>query len=110
MTLFERVRNKGCEAVGHRILSAIADLERRVLRQGEQFMSAITDFSAKVESNFATIKTGIQALDDKITAFQNSPGTLSATDQAALDAIVADSAALATAANSMPSVTPPVVP
>lgn len=68
-------------------------------------MSQINDFAAKVESNFASIKSGIQALDDKIVAFQNSPGTLSAADQAALDGIVADSAKLAEAANA---VVPPV--
>ena len=69
-------------------------------------MSAITDFSAQVEANFVGIRSGIAALDAKIVAFQNSPGTLSATDQAALDAIVAESAALATAANTA---VPPVV-
>lgn len=66
-------------------------------------MSTISDtiaaFSAKVEANFATVKTGIAALDAQIQAFNNSPGTLSASDQAALDKIVADSAALAAAAS-----------
>ena len=62
MTLFKR---KMSDTV--RILSAIADLKREVLQLKEHIMSAITDFSAKVESNFATIKSGIQALDDKIT-------------------------------------------
>ena len=66
-------------------------------------MSAVSDFYAKVESNFATIKAGIQALDDKIVAFQNSPGTLSPEDQAALDQIVSDSADLAQRAGTMPS-------
>lgn len=66
---------------------------------------AVSAFAAKVEANFASIKTGIQALDDKITAFNNSPGTLSAEDQAMLDGIVTDSAALATAANA---IVPPV--
>jgi hypothetical protein len=64
-------------------------------------MQSITDFAAKVNANFASMKTGIQALDDKITALQNSPGVLSVTDQAALDAIQADSAALATAAQGI---------
>jgi hypothetical protein len=67
-------------------------------------MSVITDFAAKVEANFAALKTAIAALDAQIVAFQNSPGTLSATDQAALDQIVADSAALVTQAGT---VTPP---
>ena len=70
-------------------------------------MSAITDFSAKVELNFAALKTAIAALDAQIVAFQNSPGTLSATDQAALDQIVADSAALVTQAGTVTTPTPP---
>ncbi len=70
-----------------------------------QLMSQITDFAAKVETSFASVKAGIKALNDKITAFQNSPGTLSPSDQAALDQIQADSAALANAANA---VVPPV--
>jgi hypothetical protein len=89
------------------VLSAIADLKKQVLQQGATTMSAVTDFAAKVEANFAATKAGIQALDDKITALQNSPGTLSASDQAALDAIVADSAALVTQTNALP---PTVVP
>ena len=66
-------------------------------------MSAVSDFAAKVESNFATIKTNIDALDARIVAFDNSPGTLTATDQAALDQIVTDSAALAQRAGTMPT-------
>jgi len=38
--------------------------------------------------------------EDKITAFQNSPGTLSPEDQAALDDIGATSGTLAAAANA----------
>jgi hypothetical protein len=70
-------------------------------------MSAVTDFAAAVQANFAQIQTGITALDAQIQAFNNSPGTLSASDQAALNAILASSATLATAANSVVS---PVVP
>lgn len=69
---------------------------------------AIADFASKVNANFAQIKSGIQALDDKIIAFNNSPGPISAEDQTALDDIVQTSAALATAANTVvPVVTPP---
>jgi hypothetical protein len=73
----------------------------------EKIMNQISDFASKVEANFASIKTGILALDAKIQALQNSPGILSEADQKALDAIVADSATLATAANA---VVPPVPP
>lgn len=71
-------------------------------------MQSITDFAAKVNANFASIQTGIKALDDKITAFQNSPGALSAEDQAALDDIVATSGTLATAAQAVVPVPAPL--
>jgi hypothetical protein len=66
-----------------------------------KIMSAITDWAAKEQANLDAISgtldgivTGITALDALITSLQNSPGTLSAADQAALDAIQASSAAL----------------
>jgi PKD repeat protein len=74
----------------------------------DQIMSAITDFSAKVEANFAIIQTGITNLDAQIQALQNSPGILTPADQAALDKIAADSAALAAAA-SAPVTVPPTI-
>ena len=77
-------------------------------------MSAVTDFAATVQKNFDalsadidSIQAGITNLDTLIQGFQNSPGTLSAADQAALDAISANSAALVTKANAI-NVTPPV--
>lgn len=81
-------------------LTRIEANQHAALAQGATIMSQISDFAATVNGNFASIKTGIQALDDKITAFQNSPGTLSPSDQAALDDIVATSATLAAAANA----------
>lgn len=80
-----------------------------VLENQERTMSAITDFAAQVNANFATIQSGIASLDAQIQAFQNSPGSLSPSDQAALDGIVAASGALAAAASApvVPPVTPP---
>jgi hypothetical protein len=71
-------------------------------------MSAISDWAAKEATALASIQAGIANLDTLIQNFQNSPGTLSPSDQAALDAIAATSASLATAANAVP--TPPVTP
>ena len=70
-------------------------------------MTQISDFAAKENANLASIRAGILALDSKIQAFQNSPGTLSIPDQAMLEQIVVSSAALATLANT--PVVPPVV-
>lgn len=76
-------------------------------------MSQITDWAAKeqadltdISSTLDGIASGVLALDALIVNFQNSPGTLSAEDQAALDGIVAASAALKTKAAAI-SVTPP---
>ncbi len=70
---------------------------------------AIAAFVNTVNTNFGQIKAGILALDAQINAFNNSPGTLSAEDQAALDGIVTASADLAAAANAPVVPPPPVV-
>lgn len=71
-------------------------------------MSAITDWAAQIQAALAQVQTGITALDAQIQALQNSPGTLSPEDQAALDGISAASAALAASANAMPAPPAPV--
>jgi len=82
-------------------------------------MSQITDFAAAegvkldaIEASLKKIVDGVKALHDLIVQFQNSPGTLSAADQAALDAIqaksalvVADAAAIDTTVPAPPAPT-----
>ena len=102
----ESVNNLHYILFGEGLDSSLSLILERIERL-EKKMSAITDFAAKVETNFAALKSAIQALDDKITASQTSPGPLSATDQAALDGIVADSAALVTQAAATPAVPAP---
>ena len=79
-------------------------------------MSVITDWAAQEQADLSaisntldTVVAGIAALDTLITNLQNSPGTLSAADQAALDSIQAASKALV-AKSSAISVTPPTTP
>jgi hypothetical protein len=67
----------------------------------DTIVSKITDFAAAEQVDLTTIATdlnaivaGVASLDTLITNFQNSPGTLNATDQAALDGIVASSKSL----------------
>jgi len=76
-------------------------------------MSAVTDFAALEQADLDAISakvdaiiTGISALDALITSLQNSPGTLSASDQAALDAIQASSKALVQKANAVVTAAP----
>ena len=87
-----------------------------LLTQGANTMSAITDWAAKEQADLTaisgklqTIADGIAKLDAMIAALQNSPGTLSASDQAALDQIEQQSAALVTAASAI-DLTPPTAP
>lgn len=96
----------------------VENLLNQLLEGQTKIMSAITDWATKeqadltaIQGTLTSIVSGIAALDAQITAFQNSPGTLSATDQAALnaiqsasDALVTQSAAISTTA---PSATPP---
>ena len=72
----------------------LREMEKRI-------MSAITDWAATEQADLDGISatldgivTGVSALDALITSLQNSPGTLSASDQTALDAIQAASKAV----------------
>lgn len=104
------LRRISLEFVGDCDLDALKRIHAKldaILEGVTNIMSQVSDFADKVNANFAQITAGIAALDAQIVAFQNSPGTLSAADQASLDAIVAASATLATAAQAVVPVTPP---
>jgi hypothetical protein len=82
-------------------------------KKEKQDMSQITDWATKEQASLTSISstldgivTGVTALDELITRFQNSPGTLSVEDQTALDAIQAASQALVTKSAAI-VVTPP---
>jgi hypothetical protein len=98
------------------LLREVRDEIRIQTQQNEKLMSAITDWAATEQASLTAISntlnsivTGIAALDALIQGFQNSPGTLSAADQAALNAISAQSAALV-AQSAAISTAPPVAP
>ncbi len=88
----------------------------RIEQKQDKLMSQITDFAATVQASFDAVSAdldkitdGITALDKLIADFQNSPGTLNPADQAALDKIVASSAALKAKADAI-DITPPTPP
>ena len=96
----------------HEIKMMLHRIEERLKHMSSQ----IQDWAAQEQADLTaisntldTIVTGVAALDKLITDFQNSPGTLSAADQAALDAIKAASGALVSKAQAI-SVTPPTPP
>ncbi|HSW83475.1 MAG TPA: hypothetical protein VLH12_08375 [Usitatibacter sp.] len=97
----------------HHIKTALATL----IQLGERTMSQISDFAAKqtahnqkVSADLDALKQQIDDLNTKIATIQNSPGTLSAEDQATLDQIEAAGTDLANKADALAGVTPPTPP
>ncbi len=97
-------------------LGQLKDLLAQNIQKEQELMSKITDWAAQEQADLSaisntldTVVTGITALDALITAFQNSPGTLSPEDQAALDGIQTASKALVAKASAI-SVEPPKPP
>lgn len=80
-------------------------------------MSAIAEFAARVEQHQATIDTAVEGLsgdikglNDKIAELQNTPGAITAEDQALLDQIEQRATAIATKVKALDAVTPPTAP
>lgn len=72
-------------------------------------MSALSDYAAKVTAIFNDVSTQVDAIMAKLTAIQNSPGTISPDDQAALDAALALGTNLQTKVDTDALPTPPAV-
>ncbi len=100
----------------HKTLLDIQTALQNNLEKENTLMSKITDWAAQEEADLSaisasldTVVAGIAALDQMIADFQNSPGSLSAADQAALDSIQSASKALVTKSAAI-SVAPPAPP
>ena len=85
-----------------------------LLTIGRQIMSAISDFAAKqkafnteVSDDLDAITIAIGALNDKITALQDSAGTVTPEDQALIDQLQADGNTLTAKADALAGKTPP---
>ena len=97
-------------------LAQLTSLIAANIQKEQEFMSQISDRAAAlkadedaISANLDSIVAGIAALDALITNFQNSPGTLSPSDQSALDGIQAASTALV-AKSAAVSTVPPAPP
>lgn len=95
------IRSHECLATKQDLLA----MERRI-------MSAISDFSAKVNTAFDEISTAVdgvaldvQFLKDQIAALQNSNGEISAEDQVLLDSIDAKASELSTKLKALDAAT-----
>ncbi len=94
----------------HPLLHRLGQLESTI-------MSAISDFAAKqkahnekIDAAITGITGDVKTLNDKITALQNTPGPISAEDQALLDELEATGSALADKLAAVDELTPPAVP
>jgi chromosome segregation ATPase len=83
----------------------------------ESIMSAISDYAAKqaaFQDRIDTAITGLTAdiaeLNALIVTLQNTPGPISAEDQATLDTLQARTEAIATKVEALDALTPPAVP
>jgi hypothetical protein len=99
------------------LLESIASSLSILVVKGVPLMSVITDWAAKEQADLTTISTqlqtitaGVQKLDALITSFQNSPGALSASDQAALDAVQAQSKSVVAAVQAIDTSAPGSAP
>lgn len=92
------------------ILKRMEEMEKILMKQIDDFATANQASLDALNVSLDGITAGITALDTLITNFQNSPGTLSAADQAALDKIQSASAALAAKAAAIDTTPPAPVP
>lgn len=84
---------------------------------GERIMSAISDFAAKQKafndrlgSAIDGVVGDVKVLNDKITALQNSAGTVTPEDQALLDDLQKQAEGLTSKAEALDAMTPPAPP
>lgn len=82
-----------------------------------KIMSAISDFATKqnafndrMDAAVTGLQGDVKTLNDKITALQNSPGTVTPEDQKLLDDIQARSSAIADKLDALDALTPPTPP
>lgn len=70
-------------------------------------MSAISDWAANIGPKLTGIQQGLDKVQALVEQLQNSPGTISAQDQALLDQIETQVDAIATDADGVPATPPP---
>lgn len=88
----------------------LAEMETRIMSAISDFAAKFKTFSDRQEAAMAAAQADHQALLDKITTFNNSPGTLSASDQAALDGIQTQAETMAKKLETLGNMTSPTPP
>ncbi len=100
-----------------RIERFIVTMQRAMQNNTDRIMSAISDFSAAMNTFFDRqsvamdgLKGDIDWLVAKIAELQATPGAITPEDQALLDAIQARAGAASTKAEELDAMTPPAAP
>ncbi len=103
-------------ASGHKILSKLTDILTAVrpleiiMADLQDFVTQQTAFNASLNTALTDIGADIDSLNAKIEALVAAQGSLSAEQQAALDALVAEGSALGAKADALNALTPPALP
>lgn len=102
------------------VRSDLYDIEAQLdylIRIGRNIMSAISDFAIaqngyndQMDAAIAALQGDIKALNDQITALQNSPGAVTPQDQALLDGLQTRGKNIADKLDALDALTPPVPP
>lgn len=85
----------------------------KIMSAISEYAAAQAAFNARIETSVAGITADVTSLNDKITELQNSPGRITPEDQALLDGLQAQGAALAAkleALDAIVTVPPPAPP
>lgn len=88
----------------------LKETEQRIMSKISEFAEKQNAFNDRVDAAVTGLQGDIQALNDKITELQNSPGQITPEDQALLDAIQTRSEGIAAKVEALDALTPPVVP
>lgn len=92
------------------ILIALTNFRSEIMSSISDFAAAQTAFNTDISNDLDAIQTQIADLNTLITTLQNSPGTISAADQATLDQLQSSGTALAAKADALSNKTPPAPP
>lgn len=100
--------------VGHyqtqSILRRIRKMERILMSKISDFATAQNAFNDQIDAAVTGLQGDIQALNDKITELQNSPGGITPEDQALLDTLQTRAEGIAAKLAALDALNPPSVP
>lgn len=92
------------------ILHRLAEMENNIMSKISEFATAQNAHNDRQDAAVTDLQGDIQALNDKITELQNSPGGITPEDQALLDALQARGESISTKLEALAALTPPTPP